>query len=66
MDTDLAPLRHAHGLLQVGRSVTDVIDELRWLFALCFVDAMAAVAACIALTESGYTVPDEAFARPFV
>jgi hypothetical protein len=66
MTPDLAPLRHARELLQQGRCVDDVMDELRRLFRLDFVDAMAAVAACTALTASGFTVPDEPFARPFV
>lgn len=66
MEPDLAPLRHAHQLLQHRKSVVEVIDDLRWTFALSFVDAMAAVAACVALTESGLSVSNQPFARPFV
>jgi len=66
MEPDLAPLRRAHELLHGGRSVTDVVDDLRWTFKLGFVDAMAAVAACIALSERGVTLPEETFARPYV
>lgn len=46
--------------------MTDVVDDLRWTFKLGFVDAMAAVAACIALSERGVTLPEETFARPYV
>jgi hypothetical protein len=66
MTPDLAPLRHARELLQQGSSVGDVMDELWRVFRLDFVDAMAAVAASTALTASGFTVPEEPFARPFV
>jgi hypothetical protein len=66
MGSDLAPLRRAHELLDQGTSVDEVIDELRRDFALDYVDAMAAVAACITLDNAGFTIPDESFARPFV
>ena len=66
MQPELAPLRRAQTLLRNGGHVDDVIDELRLLFGLDFVDAMAAVAASVVLDEGGFTVPDEPFARPFV
>jgi len=66
MTPDLAPLRHAHDLLLRGIHVDDVMDELRRVFRLDFVDAMAAIAACTALTTSGFTLPEEPFARPYV
>ena len=66
MGPELAPLRRAHELLKQGNCVDDVIDELRRLFGLDFVDAMAAVAASVVLTEGGYSVPEEPFARPYV
>lgn len=66
MTPDLAPVRHARELLQQGSCVRDVMDELRRVYRLDFVDAMAAVAACTALTASGFTLPEEPFARPFV
>ena len=50
MGPELAPLRRAHELLKQGNCVDDVIDELRRLFGLDFVDAMAAVAASVVLT----------------
>ena len=66
MAPELAPLRRAHELLQRGVCVDDVIDELRRMYGLDFVDAMAAVAASVVLKEGGYTVPEEPFARPYV
>jgi hypothetical protein len=63
---DLAPLRRANELLQHGSCVNETIDELRRDFRLDFVDAMAAVAACVALAQSGFRVPEEPFARPYV
>jgi len=66
MGSELAPLRRANELLKQGNCVDEVIDELRLHFSLSFVDAMAAVAACVVLTESGFKVPDEPFARPYV
>jgi hypothetical protein len=66
MGPELASLRCAHDLLKSGNCVDDVIAELRHLFGLDFVDAMAAVAASVALTEGGFSVPEEPFARPYV
>lgn len=66
MHDDLAPLRRARDLLVHGDSVDEVITDLRWTFGLPFVDAMAAVAACIVLTEGGMTFAEEPFARPYV
>jgi hypothetical protein len=63
---ELASLRCANELLQQGKSADDVIEELRRLFGLDFVDAMAALAASVALTENGFSVPEEPFARPYV
>ena len=66
MGSELAPLRRAHQLMRDGDTVDDVIEDLRRSFGLGFVDAMAAVAACVVLTESGFPVPEEPFARPYV
>jgi hypothetical protein len=66
MGPELASLRCANDLLQQGNCVDDVIDQLRQLFGLDFVDAMAAVAASVALTEGGFSLPEEPFARPYV
>jgi hypothetical protein len=66
MKSDLVPVRHAHDMLRRGTQVDDVMDELRRVFRLDFVDAMAAVAACTALAASGFTFRDEPFARPYV
>jgi hypothetical protein len=66
MHPDLAPLRHAQTMLRTGGRVDDVIEELRALYRLDFVDAMAAVAASIVLNDGGLTVAEEPFARPYV
>jgi len=66
MNPDLAPLRHTQDLLRRVLHVDEVMDELRRVFRLDFVDAMAAIAACTALTTSGFTFPEEPFARPYV
>jgi hypothetical protein len=66
MKPDLAPLRHTQDLLRRGLHVDEVMDELRRVFRLDFVDAMAAIAACTALATSGFTLPEEPFARPYV
>ena len=63
MAHDLEPLRHAQHLLSAGKSTDDVIAQLRAAFDLNFVDAMAAVASAVLLTERGLTVPE---ARPRV
>jgi hypothetical protein len=66
MQGELAPVRRAQQLMQAGDLVDDVVDDLRRGFGLSVADAVAAVAACVALTRNGLTVPEEPFARPFV
>ena len=57
MDEELAPLRRAHELLTRGESVDDIVSEIRMLFGLTYVDALAAVAAVVLLAERGLPVP---------
>ena len=52
--------------MQAGDLVDDVVDDLRRGFGLSVADAVAAVAAYVALTRSGMVIPEEPFARPFV
>ncbi len=66
MQTELAPVRRAGQLMQAGDAVADVVDDLRRGFGLSVTDAVAAVAAYVALTRSGMEIPEEPFARPFV
>jgi len=66
MQTELAPVRRAQQLMQAGDPVDDVVDDLRRGFGLSVADAVAAVAAYVALTRSGMAIPEEPFARPFV
>ncbi|HWS44721.1 MAG TPA: hypothetical protein VN636_02580 [Acidimicrobiia bacterium] len=66
MSQDLAPLRHAHDLLQDNQTVDEIIAQLQVLYDLDFVDAMASVAASVLLLERGLTVPQEPLVRPYV
>jgi hypothetical protein len=66
MQCELAPVRRAQRLLEAGDPVDDVVDDLRRGFGLSVADAVAAVAAYVALTRSGMDIPEEPFARPFV
>jgi hypothetical protein len=66
MHAELAPVRRAQQLMQAGDLVDDVVDDLRRGFGLSVADAVAAVAAYVALTRSGMQIPEEPFARPFV
>ena len=53
MSTDLAPMRRAEELLARDESVDSILSELQMLFGCSYVDAMAAVAAVILLSENG-------------
>lgn len=66
MQGELAPVRRAQQLLRAGDQVDEVVDDVRRSFGLSVTDAVAAVAACVALTRSGLAIPEEPFARPFV
>ena len=59
MEHDLAPLRRAEELLAAGESTDEIVRQLRMLFGLDFVDAMAAVAAVVLLNDRGIAVPKE-------
>ena len=57
MEHDLAPLRHAQGLLMLGETSDAIITELFMRFRLDHMEATAAVAAVILLNERGMEVP---------
>jgi hypothetical protein len=59
MENELAPLRRAYELFSAGRSADDIISELQMLFALDFVNAMAALSAAVLLHDRGLTIPEE-------
>jgi hypothetical protein len=59
MQEELAPLRRAQELLVAGQTTDDIVKQLRALFGLDFVGAMAAVASVVLLTERGLTIPEE-------
>lgn len=66
VQSELTAIRRAQYLLQSGRPVDDVVDDLRRGFGLSVVDAIAAVADYVALTRAGTPIAEEPFARPFV
>jgi hypothetical protein len=59
MQEDLAPLRRAHELLVADRFVDEIVEELRIFYGLSYVDAIAAIAAAVLLSERGIAIPRE-------
>ena len=59
MREDLAPLRRAHELLIATKSLDEIVEELRVFYGLSRVDAIAAVAATVLLSERGIAIPQE-------
>jgi hypothetical protein len=59
MREDLAPLRRAHELLVADKVVDEIVSELRTFYGLTYVDAIAAVAAAVLLSERGIAIPQE-------
>jgi hypothetical protein len=59
MQEDLAPLRRAHELLMADKLLDEIVQELRTFYGLSYVDAVAAVAAALLLSERGIAIPQE-------
>jgi hypothetical protein len=57
MTDDLAPLRRASDLLNLGDTVDAIVAKLQETFGLPAVDARAAVATVVLLDERGRTCP---------
>jgi len=59
MGVDLAPLRRTEELLAAGETTDAIVEQLRMLFGLNSIDAMAAIAAVTLLNERELSIPDE-------